>query len=123
MTKEELQFYFFNRNNRIYFCHRMSNDKVTYREWTEKIDKVNEFYKSDFENLLKTLKIFSSTKMCFDDLIVEEFIGEKYKLIIIESKRLKDFFNSYYMFKANSIYEKLIGNKLYIIHQKKDFVI
>jgi|GEM_PF-3066858 hypothetical protein len=122
MNKNDLQFYFLERDGESFFCCRTINpNSCSYFEWVQKIEKIEKL-NSDFNKLLKTLKIFSTSKMTFDDLSVEEYIGEKYKINVIESKKMKDFFNSYYLFKTNSVYEKLLGDRLYIIYKKQNLV-
>lgn len=120
--KYKLQFYFMKEKNEFYFFVRKvySKDCVcSYTEWINKIKQKKEFgINNTFKNLMKILEIFTKNKCEFEDFSVTEFVGTYYKMIVIESKDLINFFNSYYKFKANSIYEKQIENKLFIIYKK-----
>lgn len=120
--KYKLQFYFMKEKSEIYFFIRKvySKDCVcSYTEWINKIKLKKDFgINNTFRNLVKVLEIFTKNKCEFEDFSVTEFVGTYYKMIVIESKDLINFFNSYYKFKANSIYEKQIENKLFIIYKK-----
>lgn len=120
MQQEELQFYFFKKGNNVYFCSRIiTNKSYSYNNWIKKINNTKVLNACSFDNLIKRLNILAAAKLQIKDISVEEFIGKYYQLFVVESNKLNDFFCSYYKYKSDSIYEKLIDNKLYIIYKNK----